>query len=231
MAKDIDSFKPVGIGKPTMTSLRASERPFLNKAASADSFHRDWRIANVVPIFKKGSKSEPGNYRPRRCSDTDNDPDRCSVAVWSLESCHTDRSPATNDAGWKGTLLGVSMATVNAMISEYGSDVKDILVVLGPSVGPCCFTLTQEEAKADFYDIDPYCVRQFESPNPYVDIRRATRILLERGGILPQNIQDDTIEDKSQNITLCTSCHPDTFFSHVRDGNNFGTQICFISIK
>ncbi|CAJ0965803.1 unnamed protein product, partial [Ranitomeya imitator] len=31
----------------------------------------------------------------RRCSDTDNDPDRCSVAVWSLESCHTDSSPAT----------------------------------------------------------------------------------------------------------------------------------------
>ncbi|CAJ0922783.1 unnamed protein product, partial [Ranitomeya imitator] len=33
----------------------------------------------------------------RRCSDTDNDPDRCSVAVWSLESCHTDSPPATND--------------------------------------------------------------------------------------------------------------------------------------
>ncbi|KAM4046861.1 purine nucleoside phosphorylase LACC1 isoform 1-T2 [Anomaloglossus baeobatrachus] len=133
-------------------------------------------------------------------------------------------------SGWKGTLLGVSMATVKAMISEYGSDVKDMVVVLGPSVGPCCFTLTQEEAKT-FYDIDPCCVRRFESPNPYVDIRRATRILLERGGILPQNIQDDTIEDKSQNITLCTSCHPDKFFSHVRDGINFGTQICFISIK
>ncbi|CAJ0930822.1 unnamed protein product [Ranitomeya imitator] len=38
----------------------------------------------------------------RRCSDTDNDSDRCSVAVWSLESCHTDRSPATNDAGNQG---------------------------------------------------------------------------------------------------------------------------------
>ncbi|XP_075706353.1 purine nucleoside phosphorylase LACC1 [Rhinoderma darwinii] len=133
-------------------------------------------------------------------------------------------------SGWKGTLLGVSMATVNAMISEYGCDVKDIQVVLGPSVGPCCFTLTQEESKA-FYDIEPQCVRQFESPKPYVDIRRATRILLERGGILPQNIQDDTTVDKSQNITLCTSCHPDKFFSHVRDGNNFGTQIGFISIK
>ncbi|CAJ0930852.1 unnamed protein product [Ranitomeya imitator] len=40
--------------------------------------------------------------QPRRCSDTDNDPNRCSVAVWSLESCHTDRSPATNDAGNQG---------------------------------------------------------------------------------------------------------------------------------
>ncbi|CAJ0963125.1 unnamed protein product [Ranitomeya imitator] len=27
------------------------------------SVPQDWRIANVVPIFKKGSKSEPGNYR------------------------------------------------------------------------------------------------------------------------------------------------------------------------
>lgn len=133
-------------------------------------------------------------------------------------------------SGWKGTLLGVSMATVNTMVSEYQCDMKDILVVLGPSVGPCCFTLNQEEAKA-FHDIDPQCVRQIESPRPYVDIRRATRILLERGGILPHNIQDDTIADKSQNVTLCTSCHPEKFFSHVRDGENFGTQICFIAIR
>ncbi|KAJ7324529.1 hypothetical protein JRQ81_017549 [Phrynocephalus forsythii] len=34
-------------------------------------------------------------------------------------------------SGWLGTLLGVSMAVVDAMIKEYGSNVKDILVVLG----------------------------------------------------------------------------------------------------
>ncbi|XP_032082919.1 laccase domain-containing protein 1 [Thamnophis elegans] len=133
-------------------------------------------------------------------------------------------------SGWQGTLLGVSMAVVNAMVREYASDVKDILVVLGPSVGPCCFTLPKESAKA-FYKIDPSCVRSFDSPNPYVDIRRATRVLLEAGGILPRNIQDDSITDPEQNLTLCTSCHPDKFYSHVRDGENFGTQIGFISIK
>ncbi|XP_010343225.1 purine nucleoside phosphorylase LACC1 [Saimiri boliviensis] len=128
-------------------------------------------------------------------------------------------------AGWKGTLLGVAMATVNAMIAEYGCSLEDIVVVLGPSVGPCCFTLPKESAKA-FHSLHPACVQLFDSPNPYVDIRKATRILLERGGILPQNIQD-----KNQDLNLCTSCHPDKFFSHVRDGLNFGTQIGFISIR
>ncbi|NXM99544.1 LACC1 protein, partial [Sylvia borin] len=133
-------------------------------------------------------------------------------------------------SGWKGTLLGVSMATVNAMVSEYGCNVKDILVVLGPSVGPCCYKLPHESAK-EFHRIDPKCVRLFDSANPYIDIRRATRILLERGGILPENIQDDSITDQNQNITFCTACHPDKFYSHFRDGTNFGTQIGFISIK
>ncbi|KAJ7402070.1 Laccase domain-containing protein 1 [Pitangus sulphuratus] len=133
-------------------------------------------------------------------------------------------------SGWKGTLLGVSMATVNAMVSEYGCNVKDILVVLGPSVGPCCYKLPHESAE-EFHRIDPKCVRLFDSANPYVDIRRATRILLERGGVLPENIQDDSITDQNQNVTFCTTCHPDKFYSHVRDGTNFGTQIGFISIK
>ncbi|XP_063997306.1 purine nucleoside phosphorylase LACC1 [Pogoniulus pusillus] len=133
-------------------------------------------------------------------------------------------------SGWKGTLLGVSMATVNAMISEYGCNLKDILVVLGPSVGPCCYKLPHELAE-EFHRIDPTCVRLFDSTDPYIDIRRATRILLERGGILPENIQDDSVSDHNENITFCTACHPDKFYSHFRDGTNFGTQIGFISIK
>ncbi|XP_062432273.1 purine nucleoside phosphorylase LACC1 [Rhea pennata] len=133
-------------------------------------------------------------------------------------------------SGWKGTLLGVSMATVNAMVSEYGCNVKDIFVVLGPSVGPCCYKLPQESAK-EFHRIDPKCVRLFDSASSYIDLRRATRILLETSGILPENIQDDSVTDQNQNVTFCTSCHPDKFYSHFRDGPNFGTQIGFISIK
>ncbi|CAJ0953994.1 unnamed protein product [Ranitomeya imitator] len=38
--------------------------PRVLRELTTGSVPQDWRIANVVPIFKKGSKSEPGNYRP-----------------------------------------------------------------------------------------------------------------------------------------------------------------------
>lgn len=132
-------------------------------------------------------------------------------------------------AGWKGTLMGIAMATVNAMVSEFGSRPADIVCVIGPSVGPCCFTLEQDSAR-EFHAIHPDCVRNMDSSTPYVDIRLATRILLERGGIKPEHIEDIRIPQQSDS-TLCTSCHPELFFSHVRDGLNFGTQIGFVWIK
>ncbi|CAJ0966144.1 unnamed protein product [Ranitomeya imitator] len=43
---------------------RNNENPILRVTNLTQE--EDWRIANVVPIFKKGSKSEPGNYRPSK---------------------------------------------------------------------------------------------------------------------------------------------------------------------
>ncbi|CAM5156864.1 unnamed protein product [Eretmochelys imbricata] len=35
-----------------------------NESVNSGVVLYDWRIANIVPIFKKGKKSDPGNYRP-----------------------------------------------------------------------------------------------------------------------------------------------------------------------
>ena len=35
-----------------------------NKCQAEGVVPEDWKLANVTPIFKKGSKSAPGNYRP-----------------------------------------------------------------------------------------------------------------------------------------------------------------------
>ncbi|KAM9343141.1 purine nucleoside phosphorylase LACC1 isoform 1-T1 [Pholidichthys leucotaenia] len=132
-------------------------------------------------------------------------------------------------AGWKGTLMGVAMATVNAMVKDFGCRVSDIVVAVGPAVGPCCFTREREQA-LDFISVHPDCIPDPESENPHVDIRLANRILLQRGGVLPENIHDNTVEHRPR-VTPCTSCHPELFFSHTRDGLNFGTQVGFLWIK
>ncbi|XP_069576200.1 purine nucleoside phosphorylase LACC1 [Brachyistius frenatus] len=132
-------------------------------------------------------------------------------------------------AGWKGTLMGVAMVTVDAMVSEFGCRVSDIVVAVGPSVGVCCFTLDREQA-LDFTCIHPDCVPDPESVRPHIDIRLANRALLQRGGVLPENIHDDRVTNRPS-VTPCTSCHPEDFFSHVRDGLNFGTQVGFLWIK
>ncbi|XP_063743341.1 LOW QUALITY PROTEIN: purine nucleoside phosphorylase LACC1 [Eleginops maclovinus] len=126
-------------------------------------------------------------------------------------------------AGWKGTLMGVAMATVGAMLTEFGCRASDIVVAVGPSVGGCCFTLDREQA-LDFLNLHPDCVPDPEAERPHVNIRLANRVLLERGGVLPGNIDDSSVSE-------CTSCHPELFFSHVRDGPNFGTQLGFLWIK
>ncbi|XP_027146921.1 laccase domain-containing protein 1 [Larimichthys crocea] len=132
-------------------------------------------------------------------------------------------------AGWKGTLMGVAMATVEAMVTEFGCQVSDIVVAVGPSVGACCFTLERDQA-LDFQRIHPDCVPDPESAQPHVNIRLANRILLQDGGILPENIHDDAVTERPR-VTPCTSCHPEAFFSHCRDGPNFGTQVGFLWIK
>ncbi|CAM4667170.1 unnamed protein product [Lepidochelys kempii] len=35
-----------------------------NESVNSGVVPYDWRVANIVPIFKKGKKSDPGNYRP-----------------------------------------------------------------------------------------------------------------------------------------------------------------------
>lgn len=58
----------------------------------------------------------------------------------------------------------------------------------------------------------------------------APRVLLQQRGVLPEHIHDNT-ETTRPPVTPCTSCNPDDFFSHVRDGVNFGTQVGFLWIK
>ena len=46
------------------TQLSGPLSNIFNKSFQSGSVPKDWRIGNVTPIFKKGVKGDPGNYRP-----------------------------------------------------------------------------------------------------------------------------------------------------------------------
>ncbi len=59
---------PDGIGPKLLQELKEELAPVLaevfNDSLRSGVVPSDWREANVTPIFKKGQKSDPGNYRP-----------------------------------------------------------------------------------------------------------------------------------------------------------------------
>jgi hypothetical protein len=59
---------PDGIGPKILQELREELAPGLayifNKSMEEGAVPADWKEANVTPIFKKGAKSKPENYRP-----------------------------------------------------------------------------------------------------------------------------------------------------------------------
>jgi len=42
-------------------------------------------------------------------------------------------------AGWRGTLRSIAANTVNTMVRTFSSLPEDIVVGIGPSIGPCCY--------------------------------------------------------------------------------------------
>jgi YfiH family protein len=46
-------------------------------------------------------------------------------------------------AGWRGTARGIAAATIDAMQEQFGSLPRDIYAGIGPSIGPCCYEVSE----------------------------------------------------------------------------------------
>ena len=129
-------------------------------------------------------------------------------------------------AGWKGTLLKIGRSMVTRFVRDFGSDPANILVGIGPSIGPCCF-----EVGADVYEpfgrafprergtiILPAATEE----KRYIDLWQANEAALLLSGVLKEHI---TTTD------ICTKCHPDYYHSHRHAGPKRGTQAAFLELS
>lgn len=126
-------------------------------------------------------------------------------------------------AGWKGTCQKIGGETLRVMAAEFGTDPADCLVGIGPAIGPCCFQVNEDvyqEFKKVFDFNQQICLP--DGPGKWrIDLWQANRLALIAAGV------------KAENITmsnLCTSCHPELFFSHRQEAQHTGRQGAFMMI-
>jgi YfiH family protein len=115
-------------------------------------------------------------------------------------------------AGWRGTLGRIAAATVRAMQRAYSSVPEELLVGIGPSIGPCCYEIGTDLAdrvQAQFPDYPELVqwrrVDERSEPQltPYFNLWLANRLQLEAAGV-----------HSIYSLNRCTACHQDEFYSY-----------------
>ncbi|MFZ2397080.1 MAG: peptidoglycan editing factor PgeF [Smithella sp.] len=127
-------------------------------------------------------------------------------------------------AGWRSAALEISAKVVRLLIEKYGSSKRDILAVIGPAIGKCCFEVDTIAAN-DFLKQKNHEAFLFpgKRPNKWIlDLAEANRRQIMNCGIPEANID---VSD------LCTSCRQDLFFSYRGSGGITGRQVNFMMIK
>jgi hypothetical protein len=120
-------------------------------------------------------------------------------------------------AGWRGTRDRMAQELVEKLRSSFGSDPADLLVSLGPSIGPCCYKVGE-----DLRDAFDHSLFRQSGLEYYLDLWEANRRQLVASGLKPSSIFLSRV---------CTSCGPELFFSHRRDLGKTGRMMAVIGMR
>jgi YfiH family protein len=160
-----------------------------------------------------------------------------------------ERAVAAIHAGWRGTLARIAAKTLGRMRLEWGTQPRNVVAVLGPAIGRCCYEVGPEVAQAfaaqfaraaEWFDGPFARLALGEEPNPLpwltmmppghepppervqLDLRAANRWQLIDAGVEPVKISTSL---------LCTACRTDLFFSYRREGPRTGRLMAAIGIR
>ncbi len=118
-------------------------------------------------------------------------------------------------AGWRGTLAKIAAAGVSRLEELRGARAGEIAVFLGPAVGPCCYDVGDDVARAAEAAFGKRA-GQFlkeEGGTRRLDLHRANELAAQEAGVLAENIY---------RVATCTSCEEKLFESRRRDGDGAG---------
>lgn len=210
---------PEDVRKNRERLVQAIDIP-LNSMTTAKQIHND-----CVKIVSEESRGKGSVDFDGAINGTDamvtNVPDTCLMVL--LADCvplllydPSKKVIGVVHAGWKGTLRFIARATIKTMQEYFGSSPQNIIVGIGPSVGPCCYQVGQEVISQveQVLGTTQNLVRNRSADGKgYLDLWKANLKQLLDVGIPEENIDM---------AGTCTCHHPNVFFSYRHGRGNTG---------
>jgi len=225
--RDVD-FKPAG--RENLHAWRAVAHHF-GVAADRVSWLRQVH-GTAVAVFRRGADAAPGEGRPEADIVLSDDPRR--VVAVQVADCVAmllaDRrtgAVGAAHAGWRGSAQGVARLAVAAMHEHFGTRARDLVVALGPSIGPCCYEVGEDVRRAflesdGHRDVVAHWFTSDDGGKPHLDLWRANRDQLARAGVPPAQVHG---------ADLCTATRRDLFFSYRAEGAAAGRMVAAIQAR
>jgi len=133
------------------------------------------------------------------------------------------KAAAMVHAGWRGTVDDIGGRAVESMIDKFGSNPGDIKVVIGPSLGQCCFEVDEDVAEIFLNKDDTFGNFMIKKGVKFhFDLWEINKYLLMRKGLKESNIEVSG---------LCTKCRNDLLFSHRGQKGKRGLMAGLIMMK
>jgi YfiH family protein len=122
----------------------------------------------------------------------------------------TPGAAAAVHCGWRGVAAGIVERAVESACALAGCSPAEAAAALGPGIGPCCYDVGDDVA-VSFRERGLGAALRAGR----LDLAAAVVLELGRAGLERAAIWE---------VGLCTSCNPELFFSHRRDGGVSGRQ-------
>jgi len=127
-------------------------------------------------------------------------------------------------AGWKGTVARIGARAVGKMTEVFGTRPADCLVGIGPSIGPCCYMVSDPVTGLipGEFGSSTDILAPAENGKARLNLWEANRKVLVQAGVMEENVEISHI---------CTCCNQQILFSYRADRGVTGRMGAFIMLK
>ena len=127
-------------------------------------------------------------------------------------------------SGWRGTVERMGAVTIQKMTQHFGTDPKDLLCAIGPSICQSCYEVSDDVAKA-FMQAFPDHISQIledkQNGKYQLDLWKSNEIVLREAGVLKEHLAVTNI---------CTCCNDKQLFSHRASKGKRGNLGAFLML-